>query len=101
MRLKRILLPLVLFFTLAISLAPPALPADKPVTDDYLSDTIRTKLAADQVVKGGAIEVDVKNGAVILKGTVEDEKQKSKAEKIAKKVNGVKSVSNQIQLAHP
>jgi osmotically-inducible protein OsmY len=101
MRLKRILPPLVLFFTLAITFAPPALPADKPVTDDFLSDTIRTKLAADQVVKGGAIEVIVKDGAVILKGTVEDDKQKSKAEKIAKKVNGVKSVSNQLQLAHP
>jgi osmotically-inducible protein OsmY len=101
MKLKRILLPLVLFFTLAITFAQPALPADKPVTDDFLSDTIRTKLAADQVVKGGAIEVVVKDGAVILKGTVEDEKQKSKAEKIAKKVNGVKSVSNQIELAHP
>lgn len=101
MKLKRILLQLVLFFTLAITFVTPALPADKPVTDDFLSDTIRTKLAADQVVKGGAIEVVVKDGAVILKGTVEDEKQKSKAEKIAKKVNGVKSVSNQLELAHP
>ena len=101
MKIKRILLPLVLFFTLAITFAPPALPAAKPVTDDYLSDTIRTKLAADQVVKGGAIEVIVKDGVVTLRGTVEDDKQKSKAEKIAKKVNGVKSVSNEIQLAHP
>jgi osmotically-inducible protein OsmY len=101
MKLKRILLPLVLFFTLALTFAAPALPAGKPVTDDYLSDTIRTKLAADQVVKGGAIEVVVKDGAVTLKGTVEDVAQKNKAEKIAKKVNGVKSVSNELQLAHP
>jgi hyperosmotically inducible protein len=100
MKLKRLLLPLVLFFTL-LSMATTALPAGKPVTDDYLSDTIRTKLAADQVVKGGAIEVIVKDGTVTLKGTVEDDKQKSRAEKIAKKVNGVKSVSNELQLAHP
>ena len=101
MKLKRILLPLVLFFTLVTTFAAPALPANKPVTDDYLSDTIRTKLASDQVVKGGAIEVVVKDGAVTLKGTVEDVAQKNKAEKIAKKVNGVKSVANEIQLAHP
>jgi osmotically-inducible protein OsmY len=101
MKLKRILLPLVLFFTLAITFASPALPANKPVTDDYLSDTIRTKLAADQVVKGGAIEVVVKDGAVTLKGTVEDLAQKNKAEKIAKKVSGVKSVVNEIKLAQP
>ena len=47
-------------------------------------------------MKGGAIEVIVKDGAVTLKGTVEEDKQKNKAEKIAKKVNGVKSVNNEI-----
>jgi osmotically-inducible protein OsmY len=75
--------------------------ASKPVSDDFLVDTIRQKLAADQIVKGGAIEVIVKDGAVTLKGTVEDDKQKNKAEKIAKKVSGVKSVVNQITIAHP
>jgi osmotically-inducible protein OsmY len=101
MKLKRILLPLVLFFTLATTFATTALPANKPVSDDFLVDTIRQKLAADQIVKGGAIEVIVKDGAVILKGTVEEDKQKNKAAKIAKGVNGVKSVDNQITIAHP
>jgi hyperosmotically inducible protein len=75
--------------------------AGKPVSDDFISDTIRQKLAADQVVKGGAIDVIVKDGAVTLQGKVSDEKQKNKAEKIAKHVNGVKSVVNQITLAQP
>jgi osmotically-inducible protein OsmY len=97
MKLKRILLPLVLLLTPITS----ALAANKPVTDDFLSDTIRQKLAADQVVKGGAIEVVVKDGAVTLKGTVEEDKQKNKAEKIAKKVSGVKSVVNELKIAHP
>jgi hyperosmotically inducible periplasmic protein len=97
MKLKRILLPLVLFFTLVAT----ALPANKPVSDDFISDTIRQKLAADQIVKGGAIEVIVKEGAVTLKGTVEEDKQKSKAAKIAKGVSGVKSVDNQLTIAHP
>ena len=52
-------------------------------------------------MKGGAIEVIVKDGAVTLKGTVEEPQQKNKAEKIAKKVSGVKSVTNEIMIAHP
>src|ERR1041385_3483452 len=97
MKLKRILLLLVLL----LALIPSAFAAGKPVSDDFLIDTIRQKLAADQVVKGGAIEVVVKDGAVTLKGTVEEDKQKNKAEKIAKKVSGVKSVVNEIKIAHP
>jgi hyperosmotically inducible protein len=97
MKIKRVLLPLVLLLTLITS----ALAAGKPVSDDFISDTIRQKLAADQIVKGGAIEVIVKDGAVVLKGSVEEDRQKSKAEKIAKKVNGVKSVENQLTIAHP
>ncbi len=97
MKLKRIFLPLALFFTfLAMAFA-----GSKPVSDDFLVDTIRQKLAADQIVKGGAIEVVVKDGAVTLKGKVDEEKQKNKAEKIAKRVRGVKSVENDIQIAHP
>jgi hyperosmotically inducible protein len=97
MKLKRILLPFVLFLTLIATLVA----ASKPVTDDFISDTIRTKLAADQIVKGGAIEVIVKDGAVTLRGSVEEVAQKNKAEKIAKKVSGVKSVTNEIMIVHP
>jgi osmotically-inducible protein OsmY len=97
MKLKRIVLAFVLFLTLIST----AVAASKPVTDDFISDTIRSKLAADQIVKGGAIEVIVKDGAVTLKGSVEEVAQKNKAEKIAKKVNGVKSVDNEIQIVHP
>ena len=75
--------------------------AAKAVTDDYLTDEIRSKLASDQVVKGGAIEVEVHDGAVVLRGKVEELKQKDKAEKVAKRVNGVKSVKNEIVLSHP
>lgn len=97
MSLKRILLPFALLLTLLT--AAPA--ANKPVSDDFLSDTIRQKLAADTVVKGGAIEVIVKDGVVTLRGTVEEDKQKNKAEKIAKKVSGVKSVTNELKIARP
>jgi hyperosmotically inducible protein len=97
MKLKRILASVVLFLALFTT----ALTAAKPVSDDFISDTIRQKLAADQVVKGGAIDVIVKDGTVTLRGNVEEDRQKSKAEKIAKRVSGVKSVVNEIKLARP
>jgi osmotically-inducible protein OsmY len=62
---------------------------------------VRQKLAADQVVKGGAIDVDVKDGVVTLKGKVQEPKQKAKADKLAKKVRGVKSVVNDITIEKP
>ena len=96
MKLKRVCLSLVIFFTL---LTPGF--AGKPVSDDFLVDTIRQKLASDDVVKGGAIDVEVKDGVCTLKGKVEEEKQKGRAEKIAKRVGGVKTVVNQIQIARP
>ncbi|MDQ6664188.1 MAG: BON domain-containing protein [Acidobacteriota bacterium] len=74
--------------------------ADKQFSDDQIYDNVKRKLAIDQVVKGGALDIDVKQGVVTLKGKVEYEKQKAKAGKLAKKVSGVKSVVNEIQVKH-
>ena len=73
--------------------------ADKPVSDDSIYDYVKRKLANDQVVKGGALEIDVKEGVVTLRGTVETEHQKQRAASLAKKVKGVKSVVNEIKVA--
>ena len=97
MKIKRLVISFVLTALLAVS----ALAGSKPVTDDFINDTVKQKLAADSVVRGGAIDVDVKDGVVTLKGKVQEPRQKSKAEKIAKKVSGVKSVVNSIQIEHP
>jgi osmotically-inducible protein OsmY len=69
-----------------------------PVTDNTVRDQVLMKLATDQVVKGGALQVDVKDGVVTLGGQVEQPKQKTKATKVAKKVKGVKQVVNNITL---
>jgi hyperosmotically inducible protein len=74
------------------------LAADKPLTDDMITDNVRIKLAGDQLVKGGALGVDVKAGVVTLSGTVENSKQKDRAAKLTKGVKGVKQVINNINL---
>jgi len=70
----------------------------QPVTDDSITDQVLIKLAGDPVVNGGGLKVDVKNGVVTLSGAVMQQKQKERAEKITKKVKGVKQVVNHIEI---
>jgi hyperosmotically inducible protein len=79
-----------------LALAAGAWAAEKHVSDDQLYDNVRRKLANDADVKGGALEVDVKDGVVTLRGKVETEKQKAKATKLTRKVSGVKQVNNEL-----
>ena len=74
---------------------------DKVVTDDLIYDQVRRKLANDADVKGGALDVTVAQGVVTIKGVLEKEHQRSKAEKLASKVHGVKKVINEIKLGPP
>jgi osmotically-inducible protein OsmY len=83
----------ILFFLAGVCLA-----ADKPISDDLIVDQVRIKLSADYEVKGGALAVDCKQGVVTLGGTVETERQKSKAASLTKKIKGVKQVINNIEI---
>ena len=71
------------------------------LTDDTLTDQIRLKLASDPVVKGGALNVVVKDGVVTLSGALAQEKQRARAEKVARKVKGVKQVIDTIEIMKP
>jgi len=96
------MIPKVLASLLAVTLlAALCFAADKPVSDDAISDQVMIKLSSDPVVKGGGLKADVKNGVVTLSGSVAEQRQKDKAGKIAKGVKGVKSVINNITVAKP
>lgn len=88
------------FLAVALLLALIALPIvaqkQQPLTDGIITDNVRVKLANDQDVGGMKIDVDVNEGAVTLTGKVRTDKQKVKAEKLAKKVKGVTSVTNKL-----
>lgn len=70
--------------------------APRSVSDDEIYDNVRRRLANDRDVRGGALQVEVKDGVVTLRGQVDEEKHKEKAEKLAKKVKGVKAVNNEL-----
>ena len=50
-------------------------------------------------LRESTINVDVVNDVVTLKGTVENAAQKTKAEQVAKDIDGVKSVKNELKVA--
>jgi osmotically-inducible protein OsmY len=70
-------------------------------SDDRIWDQVRMRLATDQDVKGGALDVSVKDGVVTIKGRVDTEKAKNRATRLAKKVKGVKDVDNELLVGPP
>ena len=67
-------------------------------SDDQIYNLVRQRLANDPDIKGGALQVEVKDGVVTISGEVDKERARQKAEKVAHKVKGVKSVENKLQL---
>jgi osmotically-inducible protein OsmY len=84
---------------LVLGLPPLVAQKQKQLTDDTIRDQVMVKLANDQDVGGMPIDVEVHQGVATLKGKVRSEKQKSKAEKLAKKVKGVTGITNQLVIS--
>ncbi len=89
---------LLFFFALIIGIAAGQKP---PNSDDRIVDQVRMRLTTDPDVKGGADEVTVRDGVVTISGRVDTDRGKAKATKLAKKVKGVKSVENDLQVGPP
>jgi osmotically-inducible protein OsmY len=66
------------------------------VDDVAIGTKIKAALAADPELSALKINVDTKQGAVSLKGEVKTIALRRKAEELARKVEGVKSVDNQL-----
>ena len=80
--------------------APTPLPSTSNSSDDATVQTaLNKKFEEDAVLSGLALTADVMNGKVLLMGTVTSNDQKSRAEKVARTVKGVKNVDNQITVS--
>jgi hyperosmotically inducible periplasmic protein len=93
MRLQSLLLILSLLALLCVSLT-----GATKVSDDKISDQVKIKLATDSLVMGIDFNIDVKEGVVTLGGNVRTQKQKERAEHVAKKVKGVVKVVNKLDV---
>ena len=72
--------------------------AGEYVDDKILTGKIKASFAADPVVAAHQINVDVRQGIVLLSGFVDTAEQKSKAQELARKEGGVQKVDNQIEV---
>lgn len=78
-----------------------AVTRDQQTVGAYADDTvittqIKSRMAENQNVSATAISVETLNGTVMLSGFAKTAVEKATAEKIARDVNGVKSVKNEI-----
>ena len=67
--------------------------------DAWIHTKIVAKLIGDTQTPERKINVDVVNGDVTLRGTVDTAQAKSEAERIAKETDGVKKVTNQLKVS--
>lgn len=67
--------------------------------DFYLFTQTRAALASDAELKGANVIIDVKEGVLTLSGAAVSEAQKARAEQVARSVEGVKLVRNQIKVS--
>ena len=66
------------------------------VSDSAITARVKSELLADPNVSGLNVNVTTYDGQVQLSGYVTSDEQRQQAEKIARSVDGVKSVSNDL-----
>jgi hyperosmotically inducible periplasmic protein len=75
---------------------------DEPLTGDPgITVAVKTKMLADTTVSGLKIDVDTKDGVVVLAGNVASAAEKRRAIEIARETDGVKSVKDQLKIVKP
>jgi hyperosmotically inducible protein len=72
-----------------------------PINDSWLTSKTKIALFADARVKGSEINVETTQGVVMIRGKVDSDAAKQAAEGIAKGIDGVKSVKNDLQVIAP
>lgn len=95
-----------LYSVLVLSLLSPLAGCDnrplRPKTDAALSEKV--KLALEQsarLERGAKIDVDANGGVVTLTGAVHSDAAKARIQEVAKSVEGVTWVQNQVSVAPP
>jgi osmotically-inducible protein OsmY len=63
-----------------------------------ITASVKTRIVADQAANLTRIDVDTIRGTVYLNGLVDSAQQRTRAERLAKQISGVKSVVNNLQV---
>jgi hyperosmotically inducible periplasmic protein len=71
------------------------------MSDSWLTAKTKIALYSDDRIKGGQVSVETVDGEVSLRGKVDSDDVKAAAASVAKAVEGVKSVRNDLQVVPP
>lgn len=71
--------------------------AGENIDDATITATVKSKLVADKASNLLRVDVDTNRGTVYLNGIVETADQRARAEEIARRVDGLKNVVNNLQ----
>ena len=71
------------------------------ISDSWLTAKTKIALFADERVKGRQVSVETVNATVTLRGKVDSDEAKAAAASVAKAVEGVNSVKNDLQVVPP
>ncbi|MCE2907806.1 MAG: hypothetical protein RLZZ341_923 [Pseudomonadota bacterium] len=100
MKLHTLIAPLVLVVLVTSGCA---VSRGQQTTGAYIDDAsittqVKSRMLSNPDVAGTSISVETLNGTVLLSGFAKSALEKSTAERIARDVNGVKSVRNEIAI---
>lgn len=101
MKKKNIVIRIIIVLTMIVFLGACGSSSKKESTGDYIDDSVITTkvkslLAGDDFLKSFQISVETRKGIVQLSGFVDSKDAVKKAGKIAKDVEGVRSVENDL-----
>ena len=68
------------------------------VDDAMITSSVKTKLAGEKMSSLTRIDVNTERGVVTLSGVVESSDMKATAENVARQVDGVRRVENNLQI---
>ena len=71
------------------------------MSDSWLTSKTKIALFSDDRVKGRQVHVTTQNGVVTLRGKVDSSEAKTAATEVAKGIDGVKNVRNELQVVAP
>lgn len=72
--------------------------ASTQMSDSSITTSIKSKLIASSAVKGRDVDVNTEEGVVYLMGRVGSSAERAEAERIARTVEGVREVKNDLKV---
>ena len=75
--------------------------AGQSIDDATITADVQSKLSSDRISNFTRVDVDTERGVVTLNGVVKSADQKVRVAELARQVNGVRTVNNNLQIQSP